>query len=367
MVGGGTAFYFSDMLEQHQLVAAFQSIATTTGSVFRNLNFMGGYENRESRWTWGMIGGQTPYQTGGYSSAVGTVEGTPVIIEQNTNVWQIERQAAGLLAYPFSRAMRAEFTAGYRNIGFAGEVETALFSPITGEFLGSTTTELDTPSGLHMGAASAALVYDTSIFGGTSPVWGRRFRLEAGGQGGSLNFTTALADYRHYFRLPANFTLAVRGMHFGRYGGGAEDSRLQDLFLGYPALIRGYTAGSFTTTECGAALDADGTCPAFDQLLGSKIAVGNAELRVPILGALGLIPSRGVPPVEVAPFFDTAYAWRQSERIPFFQSNSRDPVRSYGGTLRANVLGFFVAQFSYVNPMDRPKGWHWEFAIVPGF
>jgi Tol biopolymer transport system component len=367
MVGGGTALYFSDLLERHQLVTSFQNIAATSGNFFRNLSGVASYENRESRWTWGVIGGQVPYLGGGYRTSVAEIDGTPAIVEENLNVWQIERQAAGLLAYPFHRAMRMEFTGGYRNIDFAAETRANFYSPSTGEFLGSTTTDLDAPAGLHLGTASAALVYDTSIFGGTSPVWGRRYRFEAGLQGGSLNMTTALADYRHYFRLPGNLAFAVRGMHFGRYGGGAEDGRLQDLFLGYPALIRGYTSQSFTAGECGSAFAQDGSCPAFDQLLGSKIAVGNAELRIPILGGLGLIPSRGIPPVEVAPFFDAAYAWRQNERIPFFQENSREPVRSYGGSLRVNVLGFFVAQFSYVNPMDRPRGWHWEFSIIPGF
>jgi hypothetical protein len=60
-------------------------------------------------------------------------------------------------------------------------------------------------------------------------------------------------------------------------------------------------------------------------------------------------------------------AWRQNERASFLKHGSRDPVRSYGGSLRANVLGFFSVQLSYVNPMDRPRGWHWEFSLVQGF
>ncbi len=367
MVGGGTAFYWSDLLEQHQLMTSFQSISSSAGNILRNVSAIGAYQNRKSRWTWGFIGGQTPYQSGGYTTVTGTSNGQPVVAQQAITVWQIERQATGLLAYPFNRAMRVEFTGGYRNIGFAAQSQSYVYSATSGQYLGSQTNDIKAPSALNMGAASAALVYDTSIFGGTSPVIGRRYRFEAGTQAGSLNFSTALADYRQYFRLPANLTFAVRGMHFGRYGGGAENSRLQDLYVGYATLIRGYTANSFSASECGPSLQTTGSCPAFDQLLGSKMAVGNVELRIPLVGALGLIPSRGYPPIEIAPFFDVAYAWRNVERSTYFMTHSRKPIRSYGGSLRANVLGFFVAQVSYVNPMDRPLGWHWEFAITPGF
>ena len=366
LIGGGTALYWSDLLEQHQLVTSFETIATSGGNIVRNLGGVAAYLNQKSRWNWGFIGGQVPNISGSYGSTIVSSNGQPVVIEQQTTLWQMERQAKGVLSYPFSRAARVEFTGGYENIGFAAEATTAATLLTTGEFIGSQKTDLSTPKALNFGTSSAALVYDTSIFGGTGPVWGRRFRLEAGTQAGSINFVTALADYRHYVRLPRNLTLAGRILHYGRYGGGAEDSRLQDLSLGYPSLVRGYTTQSFTVSDCGTSLVQKGTCPAFDQLLGSRIAVGNAELRVPILGPLGLVSSRGIPPVELAPFFDAGVAWRTTE-LEAFRTQSRSVVRSYGSSLRVNVLGFFVAQLSYVRPMDRPTGWRWEFSVVPGF
>jgi outer membrane protein assembly factor BamA len=304
--------------------------------------------------------------SGSYGATVTSVNGDPVLVEQQTTYWQLERQAKGLLSYPFNRATRVEFTGGYENIGFAAETDSLATLLTTGQVIGSQNSDVKTPSSLNFGTGSAALVYDTSIFGGTSPIWGRRFRLEAGAQSGSFTFTTGLADYRQYFRLPRNLTLAGRVLQYGRYGGGAEDGRLQDLYLGYPALVRGYSVNSFTGADCGASLSENGTCPAFDQLLGSKIAVANAELRVPIIGTLGLVPSRGFPPVELAPFFDAGIAWRSHE-VGVFRSESRSPVRSYGASVRANVLGYFVAQISYVNPLDRPTGWRWEFSVLPGF
>jgi hypothetical protein len=36
--------------------------------------------------------------------------------------------------------------------------------------------------------------------------------------------------------------------------------------------------------------------------------------------------------------------------------------------LRANALGFTVAQFDFVRPVDRPqKGWMFQFSLSPGF
>ena len=96
-----------------------------------------------------------------------------------------------------------------------------------------------------MSSVSTALVTDSSLFGATSPVAGRRSRFEIAPTFGDLQLTTALADYRHYF-MPARFyTIAVRGMHYGRYGAGAEDNRLMPLFLGYPEFVRGYGVDSF--------------------------------------------------------------------------------------------------------------------------
>src|SRR5690606_40485244 len=73
-----------------------------------------------------------------------------------------------------------------------------------------------------------ALVGDNAYFGFTSPVTGQRFRFELSPRFGSLNFHTVLADYRRYFfRNP--FTLAVRGLHYGRYGRDGESPRQTTL------------------------------------------------------------------------------------------------------------------------------------------
>ncbi|MBN1566424.1 MAG: PD40 domain-containing protein [Acidobacteria bacterium] len=368
MIGGGTALYWSDLLGQHNLMTAFQTATTSEGGKFLNsLSGIGAYENQKSRWNWGFVGGQVPYLTGSYGRSLVFIENRPVILDETVRYWEISRQAAFTVSKPFSRAQRLEFSAGFQNISFDAETRIEAYSAETGEFLGGQKFEPAVPDSLNLGTANAAIVYDTSIFGGTSPFLGQRYRFEAGIAAGTLNYTTILADYRKYIPLVGPLSLAGRVLHYGRYGKDSEDLRLSELFIGYPSLVRGYESGSFTPDECIVTSGNSISCPTFDRLFGSRLLVGNAEVRLPLLGFRGIIPSRSVPPVETAFFYDAGLAWRSKE-ISRALGIPRKPVSSYGATLRFNALGFFIGQLSYVHANDRPqKRWGWEFTLVPGF
>lgn len=367
-LGGGTAFYWSDLLGYHNLMTAIQSATTSEGGKFYNsLSGVVAYQNQKTRWNWGFAGGQIPYMSGGYDRVVTFVSGQPVVVDTSIRYWQIAREISAVFARPFNRAQRVEFSAGYQNVSYDAQGLVQVYSATTGALLLEQTASIPTPPALHMAVSRAALVYDTSIFGGTSPIAGQSYRLEFGTTAGSLNYTSVLADYRRYVRLTRSLTLAGRLMHYGRYGGDAEDDRQQEIFVGYPTLVRGYSAESFSIEECGPDLERTGACPVYDRLFGSRMAVANAELRVPLLGFLGVIPSRSLPPVEGALFYDAGVAWRSGELARLI-SRPRKPVSSYGATLRFNVLGFFVAQLSYVKPQQRPlKSWFLEFSVTPGF
>ena len=137
---------------------------------------------------------------------------------------------------------------------------------------------------------SAALVGDNSFFGFTSPVAGQRYRLQVSPTFGDLTYQTALADYRRYYLLRP-VTFAFRGMHYARYGKDAESEQLTPLYIGQEPFIRGYNIESFETSECTQVPgDAQG-CPEFDRLVGSRLAIANLELRIPLFGTreFGLI------------------------------------------------------------------------------
>ena len=191
---------------------------------------------------------------------------------------------------------------------------------------------------------------------------------------GSLKYQTLLADYRRY--LNANqITLAVRGMHYGRYGRDADSQDLGTVFLGSSALVRGYSYESFSASECSASGTgslASSTCPEFERLLGSRVALANVELRIPVLGTagFGLIQSP-LPPLEIAPFFDAGIAWSGSS-APVWQlggqSTDRTPVASAGIASRLNLFGFAVLEVYYARPFQRPqRGGVWGFQIQPGW
>jgi hypothetical protein len=315
-IGGGTALCFSDLLGQHNLMTAFQTSTTTEGGKFLNsLSGIAAYQNQKSTWNWGFAGGQVPYLTGGYDQSLAVVDGQPVVVDQTIRAWEISREFSEVLARRPSRAQRVEFSAGYQNISYDAQADVQLYSALTGQLLNEQRVNIPSPSALHMGVVKAALVNDTSLFGGTSPVAGQSYRLEFGTSAGSLKYTSVLADYRRYIRLARPLTLVGRLMHYGRHGGGAEDPRMQNLFLGYPSLIRGYEADSFSINECGPKLLQTGACPVFDRLFGSRMAVANAEFGIPLLGFLGVVPSRGLPPVEGALFCDAGIAWTSSSRL----------------------------------------------------
>jgi outer membrane protein assembly factor BamA len=161
-------------------------------------------------------------------------------------------------------------------------------------------------------------------------------------------------------------------MHFGRYGSDAESGRLQQLFVGYRSLVRGYDAESFSPSECRGVAPTGETCPQFSRLVGSRYAVANVELRIPLLGTdqLGLI-SFPYLPVEIAPFIDAGVAWTSSESpsIRFDRDTpDRVPVVSAGVTSRVNLLGAAVIEIFWAHPYQRPgKKGYWGFQIIPGW
>jgi WD40 repeat protein len=364
--GGGVAFYWSDMLGDHNLVSAFQVDSSLSRSFsFKDTSALLAYQNVKHRWNWGASIEQVPYISGGIAQGLQNIGGETVLVEQRFISREINQGVNGLLAYPFNRAQRVEFSAGLRRIGFEQRVDTDIYSASTGQLLAEESQDLPAPDALNLGQASAALVYDTSAFGATSPVFGQRYRLEVAPMMGGVNFTSLLADYRRYF-MPAQFyTFAARVMHYGRYGSDAESGLLFPLYIGYPNLVRGYDVGSFSADECPAI---GNTCPAFDRLLGSRMLIGNLEFRFPLLRPFGLSPRMYGPlPLELAFFADGGVAWTGDEAPDFF-GGSRRPVSSVGTALRANVFGFAIVGVNFVKPLNRPqKGWIWQFSFSPGF
>jgi Tol biopolymer transport system component len=367
-VGGGVAFQFGDMLGDHTLVTAVQlNSGFTNNFSLKNTAAQAAYFNQAHRWNWGVIGGQIPYLTGGFQSGVGVLpSGEPVQVDQAIIYRQTEQSGAFMTAYPFDRARRVEFQGGITRISFDQIVQTQAFSLNTGQLIANDSQESSLAAPLTLGTTSAAFVYDTSNFGATSPVQGQRYRLEVAPTFGAINFTSTLLDYRKYFMPAPFYTIAIRGLHYGRYGSGGQDPRLFPLFVGYPSLVRGYDVTTFDNSDCVA--NATSSCPALDRLVGSRMLVGNLEFRFPLLRPFGASQRMyGPVPVEMALFTDGGVAWDQGEK-PSFLGGSRKGVGSAGVALRVNLLGFAIGEFDFAHPFQRPgRGWVFQFNLSPGF
>jgi Tol biopolymer transport system component len=366
--GGGIALSFTDMLRNHQLVTAVQvnsGLGRSTSA--KDIGAQVGYFNQAHRWNWGLVGGQVPYLSSGFQSTLSQRPNGDIIQTDQLFIFrQTERSASGVVAYPFNRASRIELQGGASQVSFDQIVTTQSFSRITGAVFEDTTETTPLGETLSLGTSSAAYVFDTSVFGATSPVQGQRSRFEVSPTFGTLNFTGVLADYRRYF-MPANFyTLGVRVMHYGRYGNDAVDPRIFPLYIGYPWLVRGYDVGSFDADECVAS--GTSSCTAIDRLVGSRMLIGNVEFRFPLLRPFGVSSNMyGPVPVEVALFADGGTAWNNGER-PEVLGGARGGVASAGVAFRVNLFGFAVGEFDFARPFQRPgRGWIFGFNLMPGW
>ena len=142
------------------------------------------------RWNWGASVDQTPYVWRSYTAGVAVSQGVPVYVENESRYLQIDRSVGGLISYPFSRAMRVDFSGGGRNIGYKQDIKSRTYDFNSGQQIAEDTTELPSPDDLLFAEGSAALVFDTSIMGATSPIRGSRYRLELGNR--SLRLLIAL-------------------------------------------------------------------------------------------------------------------------------------------------------------------------------
>jgi Tol biopolymer transport system component len=361
-VAGGVSFLFGDQLSDRQIGLGIQANGTV-----QDIGAQLIYQNLKKRWNYGASVQHIPYLTGFYN----IVPLQSGFFQQDLYLQRIFIDEAGInTAYPFSTTKRIEFSLSGTRLGFSTQIQRQIVDQI-GQIYDQQLLDTVSRAPLYYGQASIALVGDASYAAFTNPIQGTRYRFEVTPTVGTLTFTTALADYRTYaFLRPITF--AWRALHYGRYGKNSEDSTsLYPLFLGEEQLMRGYSVGSFSQAECGNGRN--GTCPAFDRLLGSRLAVTSFEIRLPVFG----VPEYGffnVPflPLTVSPFVDAGLAWTSTAQPKFGSSTDvtkyRTPVVSAGVSSRFNVLGYAILEIYVAHPFQRPgKSWVTGIQLAPGW
>jgi hypothetical protein len=355
----GVSFSFSDLLEEQQIHTAVQ-----VGTRVRDLAVQTGYVNRQSRWTWGVVGGQLPIafsrsRTGAIDDA--RERGIPVTRETIT-LEQTHRQLAAVAAYPFSRSRRAEFSAGFHAIGFTRDVNTRLYSTGTGKLMEEGTVRMTAAPSVSLVETGAALVHDTAVHGPAGPVLGGRSRLEVAPTLGELSFVTMTADHRRYHMPVRPLTIAWRVQHVGRYGRGAGDARLLPLVWTLRDLVRGYSPRDAAADPCA---HLSTPCDTPGEFTARRLLVSNLELRVPILGPMGRLARSSGLPVDALAFADLGAFWSRPAQAGV--ASTFRTLRSVGAGVRLNAGGF-VFEFDAVRPLDLPaKGWTLAVNFRPGF
>jgi Tol biopolymer transport system component len=354
---GGIAAYFSDMLGFHTVTTMVQ-----TGSRIIDTDGVVAYQNSRHRLNWGGVLQRISYPYPYYSVYYDKVLGEEALVEEENIYRQISYDASVFGSYPISSVQRIELYGGFKLLDFDWTVYKRAYAVSDGALLMNEKIKNSTPKSISYGYVAAGLVYDSGIFGATSPILGQSYYLQVQPALGNMTFTTIMADYRRYFMPVRPFTLAFRALHYGRYGKSAEDERIWPLYIGYWDIVRGYESYSYNNTEDISEFD-------YNRLYGSKMLVANAELRFPLFRILGIGKGfYGAFPVEAYAFYDWGLAWDSTNKAYFMRGGDRRPISSAGVGLRTNVFGYLILGVNYVYPFERPaKGWHFQLSISPGF
>jgi Tol biopolymer transport system component len=372
---GQATIVLGDMLGDHRL-----AFATTLNGRLEETAVLAQYANLRNRLAWTVGLEQQPYY--GYGAA-GVIENPDnpnegIYIEQYRRL--VYRTAFGAAYFPTSRFRRFELGLQLVNADDDLLEYRIPFDLATGFATGDVqrnTIGLDNHS---YAMPSLALVYDNSLFGYVGPFMGRRSRIEVAHSFGSWQFTQGTFDYRRYDRITGPIRFASRLFYFGRRGRDAEQFY---FYGGTPELIRGHTYGSYQRNECALGGSPTVGC-AVSNLIGSQIAVANFELRFPLLDAALAVLPIPLPGIEGAIFYDIGMVWDNNSVIKWdrdpgdpFQDldlssgarrDVRDPVQSWGASIRGNLLGFLILRLDYARPINRPGVKQlWTLSLGPTF
>lgn len=268
----------------------------------------------------------------------------------------IQRTAFASGLYPLNRFTRFEYGASFTNLDRANMFISQGVDLNRGFSTGFFIDSIRGIGPLNYVSPYAAFVSDNSLFGSTGGIYGRRYRFMVEQITGNVGWTQYSMDYRRYDAILFNFlTLATRMAANVSIG---PDENEFPKYIGRPDFIRGYDREFYGGAGCGASM-ADPTQCGAAQLLGSRVAYANVELRFPLIRrfVLGILPI-ALPPVDGLVFYDFGMAWSGGQSVSFTRPDNYDfatqryPLRSYGAGIRLNLFNFALIRWDYAVPRD---------------
>ena len=341
VVRGGGALLFGDMLGERKFGASVQ-----VGNRLRDAAFEVRFLNQERRWTWGAVTELEPGLARFRTSSAVLHDGQDAVLKSTEYFQRMQLRAAGVLAYPFSRGLRVEMFAGVRHARYRRDERTSVSSVATGRVLVNEEQQTYAGAPTTVFEVGTALVRDTSVSGPTGPLVGSRYRLEIAPAVGQLSYTSVIADVRRYVMPVRPFTVAMRMVHSARYGADGGDHRLLPSHLGSSYYVRGHRED---LRYCHP--DAARMCG--DDLLGSRLLVGNLEVRFPLFGVLSRQIEYGMFPIDAFVFADGGFV--SSGR------DNRTGISSVGGGVRVNAGGLPL-EIGAVRALDGSRA-RWQFDL----
>jgi hypothetical protein len=366
-LGGSVNMIFSDMVGNNQI---FSSLSLN-GEVY-DFGGQAAYLNQGSKIKWGAAVSHIPYLTGGmylgtdsltYNDAVVPVDNLIIdyfrIFEDNLSLFA---------AYPLSQTRRFEVSGSTSWYHYRIDRYNNYYLQ-NGVGIGGKRERVPAPPGKSYQQVSLAYVEDNSFTGMTAPMQGHRQRFQVERYFGDADIYTTLVDYRKYFYIKP-FSLAFRFYNFNMFGKDTKNGSLPQLYLGNPWYIRGYE-NVYNTASLG------NNTFNLSWLTGSKIAVANAEFRIPFTGPerLAMIKSKYLL-TDLNIFFDAGMAWGSNSNtfnpdpaVTAVGNSAGKPIMSTGVSFRVNIFGAMILEPYYAFPLQNGGFRNGSFGLnfIPGW
>ena len=200
---------------------------------------------------------------------------------------------------------------------------------------------------------SVSLVGDNTLFGTFGPVNGGRYNITYSPSfdwfDNGLAYQTTTLDARRYWDLTSGYTFALRTLD--GVSGGRDP---QTFGIGGFSTLRGF--GDF-------------------DLLGSRIAIVNAELRYPFIRQLGIVGPLPIGNLGLggAVFSDFGLVWNQGQPLRFTHvvdgvRRLDSPYWSFGTGIRSWILGLpMKLDLAWATDGASVRSPRWHFSIGPEF